>query len=145
MLRPSGSGGQEYLVAKSTAIRDDVLDAILGTVQTLSASTLYLGLYTVAPTEDGGGTEVTGGSYARLSVSNVDATFPAASGGSKANGITLAMVTPTAPWGDVLAFARHDHLTNDSIILWGLLDSTVTVDTSDPVQFAAGDLTFDEE
>jgi hypothetical protein len=131
-------------LAKSTAVRNSVLDAILGTGQTLSAATLYLALYTVAPTEDGGGTEVTGGSYARLSVSNVDATFPTAVGGSKANAITLAMATPTAPWGTVVAFALHDHATNDSIILWGLLDASVVVDTSDPVQFAAGDLAFDE-
>ena len=33
------------------------------------AATMYVGLYTAAPTDAGGGTEVSGGSYARVSVS----------------------------------------------------------------------------
>ena len=132
-------------MAKATSWRNATLDALLGNQSlTLPGSTLYLALYTVAPTEDGGGTECTGGSYARLSVTNDLTTWPAAVGGVKSNGITLSMVTPTAPWGDVVAWGLHDHVSNDSLVLWGLLDSTVTVDTSDTVQFAAGDLSFDE-
>ena len=132
-------------MAKATAWNNAILDALLGNqALTLPGSTLYLALYTVAPTADGGGTECTGGSYARASVTNDLTTWPAAAASSKANGITLSFATPTAPWGDVVAWGLHDHITNDSLVLWGLLDSTVTVDTSDTVQFAAGDLTFDE-
>lgn len=133
-------------MGKATAWQNAVLDSLLGNqALTLPGSTLYLALYTVAPTEDGGGTEVTGGSYVRASVANTLATWPAAAGGSKANGITISFITPTAPWGDVVAWGLHDHASNDSLVLWGLLDDTVTIDTSDTVQFAAGDLTFDEE
>jgi len=132
-------------MAKSTAQRNATLDTLLGNQAfTLPGSTLYLALYTVAPTEDGGGTECTGGSYARLAVTNDLTTFPAAVGGSKSNGIALTMATPTAPWGTAVAWGLHDHLTNDSLVLWGLLDSSVVIDTSDTVSFAAGDLSFDE-
>ena len=132
-------------MAKADAWRSAIIDSLLGNQSlTLPGATLYLALYTVAPTEDGGGTEVTGGSYARVSVTNDLTTFPAAVGGSKANGITLSFPTPTAPWGDVEAWGLHDHATNDSLVLWDLLDDTVTIDTSDTVQFAAGDLSFDE-
>lgn len=133
-------------MGKATTWQNAILDSLLGNqALTLPGATLYLALYTVAPTEDGGGTEVTGGSYARLSVTNDLTTWPAAAGGTKANGIALTFATPTAPWGDVLAWGLHDHATNDSLVLWGLLDDTVTIDTSDDVAFAPGDLTFDEE
>ena len=133
-------------MGKATTWQNAVLDALLGNQSlTLPGATLYLALYTGAPTEAGGGTEVTGGSYARVSVTNDLTTWPAAVGGGKANGITLSFATPTAPWGDVEAWGLHDHATNDSLVLWGLLDDTVTIDTSDTVEFAAGDLTFDEE
>lgn len=133
-------------MAKADSWRSAVLDSLLGNqALTLPGSTLYLALYTVAPTEAGGGTECTGGSYARLAVTNDLTTFPAAVDGVKANGIDLTFATPTAPWGDVVAWGLHDHLTNDSLVLWGLTDSTVTVDTSDTVKFAAGDLSFTEE
>lgn len=132
-------------MSKSTSVRNAVLDAILGASQTLSAGTLYLALYTTAPTEDGGGVEVSGGSYARVSVTNDNTNWPAAAGGSKANGQPFTFPTPTAPWGTVVAWGLHDHPTNDSLTLWGLLDDETVVDTGDPVAFAAGDLSFDEE
>jgi hypothetical protein len=132
-------------LAKATAWRNAILDALLGNqALTLPGSTLYLSLYTVAPTEDGGGTECSGGAYARVAVTNDLTTWPAAEGGGKANGITLSFPTPTATWGTVEAWGLHDHITDDSLVLWDLLDSEVVIDTGDTVEFAAGDLSFDE-
>ena len=47
------------------------LDAVFGSG---TIPTLYLALYTAAPTDAGGGTEVSGGSYARKSITNNPAT-----------------------------------------------------------------------
>ena len=132
-------------MGKATTWQNAILDSLLGNQSlTLPGATLYMALYTAAPGDAGGGTEVTGGSYARLAVTNDLTTFPAAVGGSKSNGIALTFTTPTAPWGTVVAWGLHDHITNDSLVLWGLLDDEVVVDTSDTVEFAATDLTWDE-
>jgi hypothetical protein len=43
-------------------------------------SAVYVGLFTAAPTDAGGGTEATGGSYARVQLSQADATWAAPAG-----------------------------------------------------------------
>lgn len=62
--------------------------------------TLYVALYTVAPDDDGtGGTEVTGGSYARVSFSD----WTTASAGAKSNNTAVEFPESTASWGTVVA------------------------------------------
>ena len=51
----------------SDYLEDKVLDHVFGGNAYTAPSTLYVALYTVAPTDTGGGTEVSGGSYARQS------------------------------------------------------------------------------
>lgn len=129
-------------MAKAESVANTILDQLLG-AGTYGA-TMYLALFTAAPTESGGGTECTGGAYARVAYTDDATTWPAAVGGTKSNGIALTFPTPTAPWGDVVAWAIFDASTAGNMVLFGDLDATITVDTSDLVQFAAGDLSFDE-
>jgi hypothetical protein len=129
-------------LAKAESVANTILDQLLG-AGTYGA-TMYLALFTTAPTESGGGTEVSGGAYARCSYSDNSTTWPAAVGGTKANGIALAFPTPTAPWGDVEAWAIFDAASAGNMVLFGELDAAVSIDTDDVVQFAAGDLSFDE-
>ncbi len=131
---------------KSTATRNLILDALLGAQAPSLPGTLWCALYTVAPDEDGGGTEVTGGSYARVSITNNLTNFPAAAGGVKANATAIQFPDPTAIWGTVLAWGFHDHATNDSLVFWGALVASEFVDNGDTApQFASGDLDFEEE
>ena len=51
----------------SDYLEDKVLDHVFGGVA-YTQPTKHVALYTVAPTDTGGGTEVTGGAYARQSV-----------------------------------------------------------------------------
>lgn len=64
------------------------------------SGTLYLALYTVAPTATTGGTEVSGGSYARQGF-----TFNPASSGSKASSSAITFPSATANWGNIVAWA----------------------------------------
>lgn len=130
---------------KSTATANAVLDRLLGLQAWTPASTYYLALYTTAPTEAGGGVEVTGDTYARVAITNGLTAFPAAVGGSKANGVAFTFAQPGALWGDIVAWGLHSHITNDALVIWGSLDDPVTVDdTSAPPSFAPGDLQFAE-
>ncbi len=131
---------------KSTATRNLVLDALLGAQAPSLPATLWAAIYTVAPDEDGGGTEVTGGSYARVSITNNLTNFPAAVAGLKSNATAIVFPAPTAIWGTALAWGLHDHATNDSLVLWGPLVDSTFIDNGDPApQFGAGDLDFEEE
>ena len=47
----------------SDYLEDKVLDHVFGGTAYTAPSTLYVALYTVAPTDTGGGTEVSGGGY----------------------------------------------------------------------------------
>ena len=61
-------------------LESKLIDHFLGTTTYTKPSAVYVGLFTVTPGEAGGGTEVTGGSYARQA-----ATFGAASSGATTN------------------------------------------------------------
>ena len=50
--------------SKSDYLENEILDHVLGGADYSRPATVYIALYTAAPTDAGGGTEVTGGSYA---------------------------------------------------------------------------------
>jgi hypothetical protein len=79
----------------------------------------YILLYTAAPTDAGGGTEVTGGSYARVATSG--ATWNAAAGSSPAstsNANAINFPTATSNWGSVVAVGAADAATAGNILWW---------------------------
>jgi len=104
---------------------------------------LGVALYTAAPGEAGGGTEVSGGSYARVDVPPLDANW---SGASATDGLTdnVAAITypaPTAAWGLVTDFAILDATTAGNFLIYGTLTASKTVNSSDPAPaFGIGDL-----
>ena len=97
--------------------------------------------YTASPTDAGGGTEVTGGSYARVAYTNNATNFPAASGGAKSNGTLIAWAAATASWGTVVAVAGLDAASGGNFGFWD--DFTgVAIASSDVLEIPAGDLDF---
>jgi hypothetical protein len=121
---------------------DEILDHLLGAATYTPPATLYLAVFTAAPTDAGGGTEVTGGSYARLAITNNLTNFPASSGGAKSNGAVLDMVTASAGWGTVVAYALFDASSAGNMIGWADLTSPVLINNGDTLRFAAGALTY---
>jgi hypothetical protein len=97
-------------------------------------SAIYIALFTVAPTDAGGGTEVSGGSYARVQVTQADANWNAPSGGnglfSNVNDITFP--TPTADWGTIVAVGIFDAASAGNLLIWGNLTANKTVNNGDP-------------
>lgn len=131
--------------SKSSALENELLNSVLGGPVRSLDSIVYIALYTSAPTDAGGGTEVSGGSYARVGVTNNAVNWPAASGGSKSNGTVITFPAATANWGTVTAFGIHRHPTNDDLLLWGTLSSTKSVENGDTAQFAIGAITYTED
>lgn len=101
-----------------------------------SPTTVYLALYTAAPTDAGGGTEVSGGAYARQAI-----TFGAPSGGAIQNSATVTFPTATANWGTVTHFGIFDAVSAGNLLDWDALTTSKAVDTDDTAEFAVGDIT----
>ncbi len=104
---------------------------------------LHIALYTVAPTDAGGGTEVSGGAYARVAVAPADSNWsaPDATGGLTDNVADAVFPTPTANWGTVVSFGIFDRPTGGNLLIHGALTTAKTVNNGDPApKFVAGAL-----
>ncbi len=108
---------------------------------------LFVALFTAAPGETGGGTEVSGGSYARVANHPNDANWsaPDATGGLTDNVADIVFPAPTANWGSVSHFAIFNRASGGDMLIYGSLTQAKTVNNGDPApKFLAGalDLTW---
>ena len=114
-------------------------------------STLYVGLLTAAPSDAGGGTEVSGGSYARASITPSLANFSgtqgagttlasSGTGGQTSNNTAITFPTPSANWGAVTHFGIYDASSGGNLLFWGALSVAKTVNQSDVVSFPSASL-----
>ena len=117
----------------SNYLENKVLDHFLGTTAYTMPTTVYIALYTAAPSDAGGGTEATGGSYARQI-----STFSAASGGATSNATNVDF--PSMPASTIVAIGVHDALTAGNLLVWGTLSSNKALDAGDTLRIATGDL-----
>jgi hypothetical protein len=96
-----------FRVAHGTTVYNDlVLNFLFRSATWSKPAALYWSLHTVAPTEAGGGTECTGGAYARVAVTPLDAAFaaPVGSDGHTENLADIVFPSPAGGnWGGVLA------------------------------------------
>ena len=131
--------------SKSNYLENAILDHVLGGGDFTRPATVYVALYTVAPTDAGGGTEVSGGSYARVSVTNNATNWPAAASGAKSNGTAITFPTASGDWGTVVAFAILDASSGGNFLYWGDLLSSRVVNNGDTASFAPGTLDITED
>lgn len=117
---------------KSTFLANQINDAVHGAVAYTPPATLYFALFTVVPTASGGGTEVTGGSYARVAATNNLTNFPSASGGAKKNGAAVTFAAPTADWGVIVALVEFDAISGGNMITVEAFATPVTVLNGSP-------------
>jgi hypothetical protein len=104
--------------------------------------TPYIGLFTVAPTDAGGGTEVTGGSYARQSGAGK---FGVPASGSVTNSSSITFPTATANWGTVVAYGLFTAVSAGTLLRWKALTTSTPVNTGFTLSIAATKLTLTEE
>lgn len=106
---------------------------------------LHVALFTAAPSDAGGGTEVSGGSYARVQRNPGDANWsaPNGTGGVTANVAPIIFPAPSADWGTVTHFAIFDAATAGNMLAHGALTTPRTINNGDAApEFAAGALQF---
>lgn len=124
----------------SDYLENKVLDHVLGNTAYTAPATTYLGLWTVTLSDTSTGStegEVSGGSYARASVTNNTTNWPNASAGSKNNGADITFTTATGSWGTITYAAICDASTAGNILYWFDLTASKTVASGDTVKFSA--------
>lgn len=120
----------------SDFLEDALLDHVFKTAPYSVPSDIYIELYTVAPSDSGGGTPVSGGSYAR----KICNTWDGSSGGAIANTGAITFVQATGSWGTVVAFGIFDAISGGNFLGWADLAVNKAIEDGDTAEFAAGEL-----
>lgn len=122
-----------------------VLDHLLGATVYTAPATVYVGLSTTDPLDDGSGvTEPSGANgYSRVAVTNNPANFPAALAGIKKNGVLLTFPqNTTADWGLLPYVFITDSALGGNMLASGLISPPKTIQTGDVAEFAINSLIF---
>jgi hypothetical protein len=123
--------------------------------QTFTApATVYVSLHTASCSDSSTGTEVSGGSYARVAVTSALAnwagtqsagstTASTGTGGTTSNNGAITFPAPTANWGQVTHYGVFDAATAGNQLICAALTTPKTINDSDAApSFGAGALTI---
>jgi len=117
-------------------LEDKILKHVFTNTAYTSPTTVYVGLFTTAPTDTGGGTEITGMGYTRKS-----AAFTVSGTGTLAtNSAAIDFDAATGSWGTVVAMAIFDASTAGNMLAWADLTTSKTIATGDVLRIPIGDL-----
>ena len=94
----------------------------------------YIGLFTAAPNDTGGGTEVSGTGYVREAV-----TFTV-TGDTASNSAAVEWPVAGGSWGTITDLAIFDAVTAGNMIGYATLTSAKTIATGDVFRIPVGDL-----
>jgi hypothetical protein len=129
--------------SKSDYLENKLLDAVFNGVAWSTIANVWVALFTGTLSGDTPGTEVTGGSYARVSTAPAD--WTAASGGALDNGNVITFPAPTANWGTVTHFGIFDASTAGNAFYYGDLTTSRVINNGDGApSFAVGALDITE-
>tara|TARA_R100001460_G_scaffold12376_1_gene28477 strand:+ start:1334 stop:1726 length:393 start_codon:yes stop_codon:yes gene_type:complete len=97
----------------------------------------YVALYTSAPSDSGGGTEVSGSGYSRQSV-----TFAAATSGAGTTSNTNAQTFTASggAFGTVVAIGIHDASSGGNLLWHGNMTASKTIADGDTLEFSIGNI-----
>lgn len=129
------------MTAKTDYLEDALLNHVLRNTTYTSPSAVYVGLFTSAPGEGGGGTEVSGNGYVRQSV-----TFGAPVSGacSNSNTVTFPVANPSG-WGTVTHFALFDAASAGNMLYQNAVTVQKLIDAGDAATFQPGQLIISED
>lgn len=130
-----------------------IVDALVRGQALGAPATWYISLDTVACDDAGGGTEVSGGSYARASVTASLANWAGTQGagttvissgatGTTSNNVIADFPTPTASWGTVVSIRWMDAASGGNAWVCTPLTLSKTINQGDSVSFPINTLSL---
>ena len=99
----------------------------------------FVGLFTAAPSDTGGGTEVTGNAYARVATGTMSISGTSPTTATNAAAIEFAAASG-GNWGAIGWAAIFDASTSGNMIAWAALSTARTINDGDVLRIPAGDL-----
>ena len=121
----------------SNVLEVDLLNSTLNGAAFTPVDNPYVSLWTSDPTDAETGTEVSGGSYARIASS-----FPTATTNTVATDADVTFAEATSTWGTVGWIGLHSASTGTSNMIYHTaLDAAKTIDTGDVFKITVGNLT----
>jgi hypothetical protein len=128
------------MAALTNALEDLIYNYLArNTAPTAIGANLVVALFTAAPGEAAGGTEVSGGSYARVAVVASAAGWDLVSGTQIDNAADINFPVATASWGTVTHVALYN-AAGTTMLAYGALTASKLVDNGDSFRFPAGSL-----
>jgi hypothetical protein len=119
----------------SNYLENALVNATLRNTSYTSPSVVYLALYTSDPTDADSGTECSGTSYARQSI-----TFGAPSNGVTTNSAAIEFPQAGGAWGTITHIGIRDASTAGNLLYHTPLDASKTIATGDVFRVAVGSL-----
>ena len=131
------------MAAMTDYLENKLIDFLFRAQTFVPPATLYIALFTVSPTDASGGTEVTGGNYARVPITNALANWAGTQGaattavssgtsGLTSNNGAITFGVPSAAWGSVVSVAIMDASSAGNMWFEGALTAPKTVNNGDP-------------
>jgi hypothetical protein len=140
--------------AMSDYLENKLVDAFVRGQSFTMPTTVYVALATTSGSDAACGTEVSGGSYARVSITSSLANWAgtqsagstvasSGTGGTTSNNNAITFPSPTANWGTVVEVCVFDASTSGNLLFRTALTVSKTVNNGDAApSFAAAALTF---
>lgn len=97
----------------------------------------YVALYTAAPSDSGGGTEVSGNGYSRQAVTFAAASTP---GGTTSNTGAVSFTAAGGSWGTISHIGIFDASTSGNLLWHGAMTASKTIADGDTLEFAIGNI-----
>jgi hypothetical protein len=125
------------MAALSDHAENLLLNWLMTTDSVTRPTAWYVGLYTAAPSDSGGGTEVSGSGYSRQS-----ATWGTASGtgGTTDNEANVTFTASGGDWGTITHIGIHDASTGGNLLWHGAMSASKTIADGDTLQFNTGNI-----
>lgn len=123
------------MTAASDYLENELLDHVLKNTAYTSPTNVYLALYSAAPSDAGGGTELTGNGYARQAIA-----FGVASGGTSSNTAAVTFTASGGDWSAATHYGIFDAATVGNLLIHGALPSSQTVLDGNSLEFPIGDI-----
>ena len=131
------------MTAFSNYLEAALLNHVLNSNTFADPAIVYVALFTAAPSDAGGGTEATGGSYARVAMDSSGADLWTVTNGHAENTSDITFPTATASWGTLTHVAIFDASVAGNLLFWGALSASKQVDNGGVFRFLAGQLQID--
>jgi len=114
-----------------------ILDYLMTSGSATRPTAWCVALYTSAPSDAGGGTELSGSGYARETVAFAAATSGA---GTTSNSGAVVFTADGGDWGSVTHMGIHDASSSGNLLWHGALAAAKTVLDGDSLEFAVGNI-----